>query len=358
LAEEPRPISYYKSLSLEALKGDIAREETLLAGFKDQLGEAEIRVREARRLLIRERLPSEERLRVREATIRELETRIRERARKIRDLEEAVRRHEARLPYVSAVEWGTTRRVIASLRRFIKAYSGWQTRDRRSLTTYRGWQTREAAAIERYVKLERNVDYWSREVSILGRRIIDVEAELEKKRKALPRYLLVEYTKYFEVVIVNPDKTPPIRFELRGEFTIPAGLAPDDPRVLTVIEAKLTEAFVEWGKPWEHVTKIIVSDMKRELELVRGTAPEVFTPRAEGGWWWTTTKRGGGINISYYEQGPITYGGEIIEETDTFKTQVEVEIVKYVKNKKVELKKPWITVTISEDEFPTGEEEG
>jgi len=353
LAEEPRTLEYYKSLSLTELKAEIAREETLLEGFKDQLSEAEARRRETERLLKRERLPPEERLRVREATIRELETRIRERAVKIWELEETIRFHEARLPRVSPTERYVTRRVIASLRRTVAAYHGWQTRDRRSLTTYRGWQTREAATVERFEKLQKELDSWNREVNILTTQIASVEGELEKKREAYPKYLLVEYTKFFDVIVRNPIKTPEISFELRGEFTLAAGLDPADMRVLRVIEDKLRGAFESWGSP----TRESKEFAPYRFPAMPGQRYEV---REEGGYWRYTTTKVKNIYMEHYEQREGTpypkYGAEEAEETDVFKTVVEVTIAKYKKGKVVGT--PWETrVSVREDEFPEVEKE-
>jgi len=352
LAEEPRPISYYKSLSLTDLKAEIARETTLLEGFKDQFIEATARTEETKRLLARERLPPEERLRVREATIRELETRIRERAEKIWELEETIRFHEARLPRVSPIERYVTRRVIASLRRTIAGYRGWQTRDRRSLTTYRGWQTREVAAIIRFERLEKELDSWNREVNILTSRIASVEAELEKKHEAYPKYLLVEYTKFFDVIVRNPLKTPEISFELRGEFTLPAGLDPADSRVLRVIEDKLRGAFEAWGSPTRETKEFA----PYKFPAQPGQRYEV---REEGGYWRYTTTTVKNIYMENYEQRvgtPYpTYGEETLGETDTFRTVVDVTIAKYKKGRVVDT---WETqVSVREDEFPEVEKE-
>ncbi|MBA7490881.1 hypothetical protein ES702_01424 [subsurface metagenome] len=334
-------------MSLTELKAEIARETTLLEGFKDQLTEATVRRRETQRLLERERLPPEERLRVREATIRELETRIRERAIKIWDLEQAIRRHEERLPRVSPVERYVTRRVIATLRRTIASYRGWQTRDRRSLTTYRGWQTREVAAVIRFERIQRELDSWNREVSILTSRITDVETELEKKHEAYPKYLLVEYTKFFDVIVRDPTKTPEISFELRGEFTIPAEIDPADSRVLKVIEDKLRGSFEAWGSPTRETKEFA----PYRFPAMPGQRYEV---REEGGYWRYTTTTVKNIYMEHYEQREgtpyPTYGAEAIEESDAFRTVVDVTIAKYKKGRVVDT---WETrVSVREDEFP------
>lgn len=151
-----------------------------------------------------------------------------------------------------------------------------------------------------------------------------------------PRYNIFEYVKYFDVIVVNPKKTPEISFELRGEFTIPVGVDPLSTKVLSLVEDRLKQAFEEWGKPW----------MKEEREFAPYEIPLVgirYEPRiVEGrqmGYWAIKEMRGGGIDMRYFRQREdptlTTYGEEPVGVTGTFSREVEVLIVKYKKGEDI-----------------------
>ena len=362
LAEEIRPLDYYKSLSLDELKAEIEREETLLAGFRDQLAEA-IRQKDRIQSIIDKEglLTAEERVKEREKSIRklqyaiiDLQVDIEERNREVWNLLQRIDILERRLPILSSVNRFITRRVISSLEDSIRALRGWQTRRRNeiaslegSITALKGWQTREKEAVERLEQLQTELTYWDKQTLTLKEQTSIIEGELDKKDEALPRYKLVEYTKYFEVIVRRPSQTPPIRFEVRGEFTIPADLENDDPKVISVVEKKLTEAFENWGKP--QFRKTVVSNIAYALAMGRGESPAKYSKRAEGGYWKLSGPYGG-INLSDYTETAATYGEEEVGITDRFIETVTVIIVKYINMNQVG--GPWKeTVIVKEEEY-------
>ena len=241
MAEEIHPLSYYQSLSAEELRLEIDRETELLAGFRDQLVEAlqrrdEIREamekeatiteleelrrdREARiRELTREITELENKIRVERSRIRGTRDRVRtlERElpvtatrsnyfrlmRRIRDFREALRRYPPPSPVTRAyyherirehLRWMRAIRELLSLYGrlggYYSAISRWSdtiTTLRRRIGQYRRWQRVRVETTERLTLLRVELITWSGEVTSLRAKITILEAELEKKKIALP----------------------------------------------------------------------------------------------------------------------------------------------------------------------------
>jgi len=353
LAEESRSLDYYKGLSVQALNAEIKREEGVLEDLGKRVDEIEDTIKTLEDAIVRERVSRlEERRAIRRETIRKLERDIAEREPKIRAIETAIPELEARARRIdiSPTDRHITEREITSLKRSLARYRWWQETKRRSLGQYRRWQRERVDLETRLRALNESLANWTRERAEASASITHVRMELEKKREALPvaKFRLVEYVKFFDVIVRNSAKTPDISFELRGTFTIPSGLDPADPRVLSVIEDKLAGAFAGWG-----ATRKVAYYQWPPAGPGQRYEPRYVEGVQRGYWFYTGTRT---IHMENYEQREGTpypkYGEEVAGETDTFISTVTVTIAKY-KNKKALKGQTWTTsVTIAEKEFP------
>ncbi len=203
----------------------------------------------------------------------------------------------------------------------------------RSLAAYRGWQTRDQIRLQ------------------------EVLWEIEKLKKPpppppLPPYRLVEYTAYF-AVIQRTDKTPPIRFEMRGIFTIPFLAELDDIKIRKSVEEAFGNALVQWSREKvEGPLSPMAMAIRESNAAVKGLLLPHFVQRRRGdvfGWFQIKTVAES-IDLRNYTVEDATFGVEDVGTSNTFNVAVDVLIVKYIDESKVA--GPWyITITVEENSF-------
>jgi hypothetical protein len=161
-------------IPLNELLDEIQREEAILDELQIRLAEAYGELDALRNQLNWERVrTAEQRLYQRLQRIQVLEARILTRAATISRFDRQIRELQLFRPRSPS---------IRRMRRIIRAYEGWQTRDRRSLRTYRGWQTRELNFIARQNEIRSQIAYWENASGDLEMQIDHEDKRLQQKR--------------------------------------------------------------------------------------------------------------------------------------------------------------------------------
>jgi hypothetical protein len=209
----------YSQLSGEDLEEEIRREEEALAGYKQDLQEAQDRRDDLQEATSEERITElaqrtslrQQRISRYERAIAELESQIRRytqrlasREAEIHSLQDSISFQESRLARVTGMERYITSQTIERLRRSLAILQGWQTRDTgylqlvrntraehvRVLAALRSWQTRETSALERVDEMRAELVGELIRISSLKDLIATETARLERKRTIRVRFKL------------------------------------------------------------------------------------------------------------------------------------------------------------------------
>ena len=131
--------------------------------------------------------------------------------------------------------------------------------------------------------------------------------------KVVAPYIRCEVVKYFTVIVQNAQRTPPIRFEVRGEFTIPSEYAEQG-------EEETEEA---WRKRFQNYLEDKIEPIMDDV-LEKWGNQERVTVTLDG----RTERWQNVLNLEDFSKSLPVTGVEKFEGTGTFKTRISFELVK------------------------------
>lgn len=358
MAEEVRTVEYYRSLSTEVLEEEINREQKELASLKTDINNRRTLLEEARERRdraysrwhhwMKQRRQAEEKVEQLKKTTKIWSTQLDEEVpsdvfslldKRFRDviyLTEYYRRmrEEGYTRTPADILYGEYTRGEL---RFPTAPPEELEETRRRL---RETLSREREERKGYEKTKEKIKDITEETEREKREQKEIELELNKKHKAVHRYNLVQYTKYWEVIRTNPDRTPPVKFEIRGNFTVPTHLDPGDSRVLTVISKNFDKAFQDWGT---EATRTVVEEARPKRRPERPGLRYEERPGERGLLMVESSKT---IQMENWMEGPTALGAEEIEKVDEYRSTITATLTKNEERAwELEIYKP-------ESEFP------